>query len=160
MILYQPVDFDLIPSNIFVPIILPGIFGYTGDCRYSAVRCEGELSNAFLEDIYAAYPIDPITWLTFITHPTTAANFSAELALGLFSLDEDCFLFDWVECQAYLGSRIDVHSFFENVRAGWLLPPARRDPASFHLNLNGSVDYQACLVGLLRMTLDQRLRLN
>jgi hypothetical protein len=118
MILYQPVDFDLIPSNIFVPKILPCIFGYTRDCRYSAVRCEEDLSKAVLEDVYTAYPIDPITWRTFITHPTTAANFSVELALGLFSPEEDCFLFDWVERQAFLGSQEDVDSFFDNVRAG------------------------------------------
>ena len=160
MILYQPTDFDLILADLFVPRILPGVFGYTSDCRYSSIRCNGDLSNAILEDIYTSSTIDPISWLTYITHPAIAAGIAGEVTLGLFTLNEDCFLFDWVDSQAYLGSQEDVKAFFDNVRAGWMLPPIQREITHFELSFRECVDHQATLDGLLRITLDQRLRLN
>jgi hypothetical protein len=124
------------------------------------IRCERDLGNAILEDIRAAYAIDPITWLAYITHPVIAQNLSGEMSSGLFSIEENCFLFDWMDHQVYLGEQGDARSFLDHVRAGWLLPPVRKNPVSVDLKLIGCVDYQAGLVGLLRMTLDQRLRLN
>lgn len=160
LILYQPTDFDFVHTALFVPKILPGVFRYTGDCRYSSIRCNGDLSNPVLEDIYTSSPIDPISWLIYITHPVIAAGIDSEINLGLFAMDEVCFLFDWVDSQAYLGRQDEVLAFFGNIHSGWILPPIRRDISSFELKFRECVDHQATLDGLLRITLDQRLRLN
>ncbi|NLG99525.1 MAG: hypothetical protein GX491_19390 [Chloroflexi bacterium] len=159
MILYQPLDFDLVPSDLFVPKILPGVFGYAGDCRYSVVRWEEDLGSATLEDIYAANSLDPIIWLTYITHPAIADCITGEISLDIFSFEQDCLLFDWVDCQVYLGEYVAARAFLDHVRAGWLLPPARRVPFTIQ-NLKSYTCDQEGLIGLLRITLDQRLRLN
>jgi len=157
---HQPIDFGLIPTNIFVPKILPGVLGYSGECRYSSIRCEDDLSDAILEDAYTANTIDLITWLAYVTHGAIFRELSGEMALGLFTFEEDCFLFDWVECRVYLGEQQDARALLDHIRDGWLLPSNRRVPRSVGHKLENCVDQQESLLGLLRLTLDQRLRLN
>ena len=159
MILYQPFDFDLVPSSLYVPKILPGVFGYTGDCRYAIIRWESDLGSASLEDIYAINPLNPIIWLTYLTHPAIAECLTGEISLQIFSFEEDCLLFDWVDCQVYLGEYEVARVFLEHVRAGWLLPPSRCNSFTPQILNNHTYD-QKDLVALLRITLDQRLRLN
>lgn len=43
MILYQSLDFNLVPSDLFVPKKLPGVFGYGDECHYSIVRRVGAI---------------------------------------------------------------------------------------------------------------------